>query len=652
MKKRLLFSVVIVLVSFFLSWLGVRHLAVLGIMEHWLADIRIANLRPPEPQHPDIIILSITEETLALFPYRSPVDRAFLADTLERLETIGVRGILMDLLLDQPTEPEKDARLRETLKHLTIPLMVSYGDTDASLTPAQIAFQEMFIPPNSRGLANLLKDSRDQMVRWVPIGETMPGGNYIPAVAEGLAMKLGVPSPGKTIPMVWHGAPDDETEAFRSFPIHMLPVVPPAWFKDKIILIGADLPMTDRHRSPLALKTGKNTQSNPSGTAGVVLHAHSLAQILDHRQVPQLADHWQQVWILGAAMLGVFMARINGWTIFRLLMVTTIVLLYWGGGFILFQKANVLLPLLAPTISFLLAFAIREIHERQQDRQQKKFLKEAFSKYLSPQFVDHLVNNREFLSRRAERRELTFLFTDIEGFTTMSEKNDPAIMAGQMNHYLDGVCNICLGNGGMVVDLIGDAVFSMFNAPVDLPDHAQRAVKSAQEIQTFTQNFQQSPPALALGFGRTRIGLHTGMAQVGNFGSTQQFKYTPLGDAVNIAARIEGLNKFFGTDIALSEATVRASGFTQGRPLGRFVLKGKEEALIIHEIPPPGVYDADYLERYRIAFPWLADNQHHTEALAAFEELAQENPADTCVAWYLARLRQGLDCSCVVMTSK
>ncbi|MBF0151572.1 MAG: adenylate/guanylate cyclase domain-containing protein [Magnetococcales bacterium] len=652
--RRWLFFVAFIAGSSLFSWYGVRHLAVLGMVERWLEDIRVATLQPPEPQHPDIVILTITEETLARFPYRSPVDRAFIADLLTRLEQARARGILLDLLLDQPTEPDKDARLKAVLRQFSIPLMVSYGHGETALTEAQMAFQDAFVPVGSRGMANLIKDSRDQMVRWIHDGQTLPDGTFIPAVVPGLIAKLGGTPPGAVIPMAWRGQPDANTSPFRQFPAHMLPLLPAAWFTGKIVLIGADLPMTDRHRSPFLLKdwTRDPGRLDRFGSAGVVIHAHALAQLLENRPAPFLSMPWQVSLVVVAAMGGVFMVMLNIWIMFRLLIIFAIILLYWGTGFLLFQRNATLLPLLAPTLAYLLAFANSEIYERQRDRQQKKFLKDAFSKYLSTRFVDHLVNHQEFLARRAQRREMTFLFTDIEDFTTMSEKADPEVMAEQMNSYLDGVCNICLKNGGMVVDLMGDAVFAMFNAPVDIPDHAAKAVMSAREIRSFSQHFLTSPQARALGFGRTRIGIHTGIAQVGNFGSTQQFKYTPLGDAVNIAARIEGLNKFFSTDICISDASVRASGVAHIRPLGHFVLKGKGAALLVHEIPAEGKFDPDYLDRFRQAFSWLTDAAQSHAVLAAFEALAREHPEDPCAAWYLEQLRQGRDCSRVVMTSK
>ena len=118
----------------------------LRTMETWLMDFRVATLLPPEPQHPDIIVVGITEDTLAQFPYRSPVDRAFVADLIHTLEEKGARAILLDVLLDQSTEPEKDSALKRVLEETRIPLVVSYGGADEGLTEQQQAYLDDFVP--------------------------------------------------------------------------------------------------------------------------------------------------------------------------------------------------------------------------------------------------------------------------------------------------------------------------------------------------------------------------------------------------------------------------------------------------------------------------------------------------------------------------
>src|SRR5262249_36172245 len=153
-----------------------------------------------------------------------------------------------------------------------------------------------------------------------------------------------------------------------------------------------------------------------------------------------------------------------------------------------------------------------------------------------------------------ERREMTFLFTDIQDFTTFAEQMDTTMLAPMLNAYFDGATRIVLRHGGMVDKFIGDAVFAIFNAPVDLPEHATRAVQCGLDLDNYFEEFRQNS---GWKLGKTRIGINTGTAVIGNFGSSLRFNYTAQGDAVNVAQRLEGANKEFGTRICASADTMK-----------------------------------------------------------------------------------------------
>jgi class 3 adenylate cyclase len=283
-----------------------------------------------------------------------------------------------------------------------------------------------------------------------------------------------------------------------------------------------------------------------------------------------------------------------------------------------------------------------------QERQQKQFIKDAFGLYMSPSIVEELVRDPSRLSLGGERREMSFLFTDVAGFTTVSEHTEPALLGALLNQYFDGVCGIIMDEGGAVVDFIGDAVFCLFGAPVIQPDHADRAIRCARRIEDFSRRFRQMEQVMACGWGITRIGVHTGNALIGNFGSGKRFKYSAVGDAVNTASRIEGLNKYFGTAICVSETCLTASaGGESLRPLGRFTLKGKSHPIAVYEPVPLEWLNSEAGRAYLAAYALMAEGQT-AEALAAFQALEP----DPCNDFHIHRLTEGETSDVVVMKDK
>ena len=201
------------------------------------------------------------------------------------------------------------------------------------------------------------------------------------------------------------------------------------------------------------------------------------------------------------------------------------------------------------------------------------------ARYFSPNLVNHLAENGGGIELGGERRELTFLATDLADFTALVESLDPAAVVAVMNEYLGEVTRIVFEHGGTIDTVVGDAVHAMFGAPLEQPDHAVRAVTCARAIDAFSHEFSARKSAEGTPIGRTRIGVHTGSAIVGNFGGEGFFHYTAHGDAVNTASRLESVNKHLGTRICVSVDTVAQIPDFVGRPVGTLILKGKEQGI-------------------------------------------------------------------------
>ena len=254
-------------------------------------------------------------------------------------------------------------------------------------------------------------------------------------------------------------------------------------------------------------------------------------------------------------------------------------------SYTLFSFVSSDLNLFYPVTSLFLSFITQEGIKILTAERNIRELRRAFSSYVSPQLLEIITRNPDRLRLGGEKRVVTVLFSDIRGFTSLSEKLKPEELVYLLNEFLTPMTEIILSNGGMLDKYIGDAIMAIFNAPVDVENHADKACLSAIEmvrtLDGINHNFKRE-------FGVTLdigIGINTGEAVVGNMGSRQRFDYTAIGDTVNLASRLEGLNKLYGTRIILSENTKNAlAGDFLLRTLDVVVVKGKREPVKIYEL--------------------------------------------------------------------
>ena len=249
-------------------------------------------------------------------------------------------------------------------------------------------------------------------------------------------------------------------------------------------------------------------------------------------------------------------------------------------------------PLMVPTVGVVLALAGAGVANYTTEGKQKRYIKNAFQQYLSPAVIEELIQNPERLRLGGERRELSIFFSDLQGFTSLSEGLSPEELTALLNEYLSAMTDIIHQEGGTVDKYEGDAIIAFWNAPLSQDDHALRAVRAALHCQ---QTLAQLRPAFAQRVGKElhmRIGLNSGPAVVGNMGSRTRFDYTMLGDAVNLAARLEGINKQFGTYTMISESTWRqVSGEFRARQLSRVAVVGRKEPVVVYEPWLPEAYE-------------------------------------------------------------
>jgi adenylate cyclase len=265
--------------------------------------------------------------------------------------------------------------------------------------------------------------------------------------------------------------------------------------------------------------------------------------------------------------------------------------------------------------------------------------REVLSRYFSPNLAERLAGDAEAIDLAGQRRDVAALFTDIAGFTTLIETIEPGVLGELLNGYLAGMTLIVFNHEGTVAKIVGDALHVLFGAPGDQPDHAERAVACALDLDTFAQSFRAAWQERGIVLGPTRIGVNTGSAIVGNFGGGRFFDYTAYGDTINVASRLEAANKQFGTRICVSESVAkRVAGF-RGRPVGDLVLRGKTEQLRAFEPLRPEEHDHPATEGYLAAFARL--EAADPGALGAFAALVGTRPDDQLASFHLRRLLNG-----------
>ncbi|MBK9518890.1 MAG: adenylate/guanylate cyclase domain-containing protein [Anaeromyxobacter sp.] len=376
---------------------------------------------------------------------------------------------------------------------------------------------------------------------------------------------------------------------------------------------------------------------------GVITHATFLDNVL-HGQLLERSQ-----WVVMGEVLFMVLASVGLALLFSrvsslaALPALAAVMALWAAVSVLaLRRYNLVLasglPLLQVFAMFLAATSYRVFSEERERRKAR----ERFSRFLAPAIVDEVLKSEGSLKLGGEKRELTALFADIRGFTSISEQLDPHVLLGVLNQYLTPMTDIIVsGHQGTLDKYMGDAIMAFWGAPRAQPDHALRACRAAlamlEELERLRAGWRaQGVPDIDIG-----IGLNTGPMSVGFVGSQDRFyNYTILGDAVNLASRLEGANKEYGTRILVGPDTwAQVQGEVVGRPLDLVRVKGKRAPVRIHEIlclaPAPAAL-APFLEAFAWGLSaWQA--QRWDEASAHFSEADRLRGGDACARVYVAR---------------
>ncbi|MDI1244175.1 MAG: adenylate/guanylate cyclase domain-containing protein [Rhodoferax sp.] len=420
--------------------------------------------------------------------------------------------------------------------------------------------------------------------------------------------------------------------------------IPAAELQGKLLLVGTSAQgLMDLRFSPLG-----------GVMPGVEAHAQMLEQVLTDSYLyrPAWANAIEALTIVVGGLAMGTLALVTGALVSAVVTLLVIGGVIWG-GWVAFMDHRLLLDPVTPALGIFIAFLLSSVMHHLSTERRQRFVREAFSRYVSPNLVSYIVGHPDQLELGGKRQECSFIFTDLAGFTSLMEKIDPAEVVALLNGYLDEMISTAFSFNGTLERIIGDAVVIMFSAPVQQPDHRQRALSCAIAMQRFASRYSEELRAKGFAFGQTRIGVHSGSVIVGNFGGSHMFDYRALGDTINTASRLESVNKHLGTRMCVSENTLSGCTGVVVRPVGRLVLKGKTEPLMVFqpihnglEIPGAPLEDPEYAAAYALL------TQDPVAARTAFEQLAKERPDDPLVNLHLQRLQDNQIGDLIVMTEK
>ncbi|HYF43594.1 MAG TPA: adenylate/guanylate cyclase domain-containing protein [Ramlibacter sp.] len=346
--------------------------------------------------------------------------------------------------------------------------------------------------------------------------------------------------------------------------------LPPASLKGKIVLVGTTAPgLKDLRVTPVG-----------EAYAGVESHANLISGLLDGK-IPVKPDYALGYDVVVLVLAGLTLAiGLPLLTATRAVVLSAgVVLAVVGLNFWLYHSAGLVMPLGAALAMALTAFALNMSYGYFVESRSKRELANLFGTYVPPELVDEMVKDPDSYSMKAANKELTVMFCDMRGFTKMSERMEPTQLQELLNSVFNRLTDLIRSNRGTIDKYMGDCVMAFWGAPVETPQHAHLAVKSALEMANAVRKINEEHRAKGIPEIGIGIGINTGPMCVGDMGSDIRRSYTVIGDSVNLGSRLEGLSKAYGVDIVVSETTRKLAPEFAWQELDRVRVKGKEQAV-------------------------------------------------------------------------
>lgn len=555
--------------------------------EHALHDALI-RFRGPIAAPEDMVVVALDEQSYAAFnlPLDRPIPRAFHGKLLKRLGELGARRVVFDIVFaGQSASPEGDAALADGVGRLPVILAVDHGVQEvAGMTHHEIVKPDPFIAAKAAGLALVGLRVDNGVVRNFLINQDLNTRDFVTLSQAGANIltpqqRQQARLPGPEDLINYYGpARTIQTVSLYQVLEEEVPI-PEKFIRDKIVYVG------------LVLRTGlgatqKDSFQTPFGDIfGVEIHATQAANLMQNNWIRRPSPELEQA-IGGLIVFALLMSLLRLKPQWAIGLLTVLILGWYVAAFIALKFNFFLAGGSAVTAVMPLAVIIGATFWYLRTHKKSVEIEKAFSLYLAPAMVTQLKRNPSLLKLGGEEIYASAMFTDIAGFTGISENLGPGRVTAMLNAYFTEIGQAVMEEDGTLIKFIGDAVFALWGAPLPQTDHAARACRAAMRIQEVVDRFNtrgEFPPLI------TRVGVHTGKMVVGNLGSNKRFDFTAIGDAVNLSSRVEGVNKYLGTTVLATEDALeaaKANGELNAKTLrmGAIKVLGREVPVSLHRL--------------------------------------------------------------------
>jgi len=654
--------------ALFLLMIPAERLELFSSMENWLQGnrhiVRLNTLDADKTQfaYDDIIIVDTEEDFFD--EYGSwPLKRSDIAKLTTIIKKLGAEVIALDMLMDFPNGYDEDPILAEALESAGNTIVVAQleFDGDGNFQGVNYPTETLKVATESGYTNHTLIGNKMSRVRFFP--EEIEESNVWPFAIKTLAMYKGV-EPKLEDGQLIIGDISVPLDHFNDLWVD-LPALPPnAMFlaKDTPAGISAgeilfdlqDIPddewdeETEELQDLIAGKivlVGDTSEvshdifTSPIGEVyGIEFLADTIYTLMNNAPIRPAGDFTE---ILVFAVLFIAFVLVTMIPKYENALFFLIIALYVAFGFYMYVYHGIAFSMSYSLIACFLTTGIINLYLFMMERKQKGFIKGAFSQYLSPTVIDQIVENPDMLQLGGEKREMTPFFSDIQGFSTISEGLTPEELVQLLNEYLTAMCDIVSSYHGTIDKFEGDAIIAFWGAPLELPDHATIACHAAIDMQKKNEEMrktlrEQNRPMLY-----TRIGMSSGPVVVGNMGSADRMDYTMMGDVVNLAARLEGVNKFYQTFTMIPQSTYElAKDDIDTRQLDVIRVVGKKEPISVYEVlerkNQTSSEKSGVVEKFLKALK-LYEERNFADASKEFEKVLAIDPDDGPSLTYVKR---------------